>query len=327
MGSREIKQVSRQQLNDTVVKLRLALENPNSDMTELQETSQQLYDWLIKPIEKELTEGNINHLVFSLDRATRYIPMQVLYDGENYLIKNYTVTNVINTQLTDTEDRLPETIEGNKILAVGGSNIPGQRKLDHVETEIDFIVKEENNPNDQQGIYPGITFFNQDFHFDNLQNNLEERKLLHIATHGKFTTGSQYDSYLVLGNGEKLTIADIEILGDYLDDVHLVVLSACETALGDSLIVNPEREEGVEINALSYYFLTGGAKIIMASLWQVDDNGTSELMQQFYAKLSQSNQTLTKAEALQKVQLEFIKNLELKHPHYWSPFILMENGI
>lgn len=124
---------------------------------------------------------------------------------------------------------------------------------------------------------------------------------MHVATHGKFVPGRPEDSFLELGTGEKLTIPEIEILPD-LDDVHLVVLSACETALG-----GPD-QDGVEISGISYYFLNGGAKAVMASLWLVNDESTRLSMQQFYSHLANGTaQTpTTKAMALRQAQLSLL---------------------
>ena len=204
--------------------------------------------------------------------------------------------------------------------------------------------------------------------------NLEDKKLLHIATHGEFVPSSQDASFLVLGDGEKLTIEEIQILDDYLDNVHLVVLSACETGVGEAFLTDLQQEEGIEINALSFYFLSGGAKTVMASLWRVDDASTSQLMQRFYCTLANENPSLTKAEALRKAKMSLLNNTPLDcerstadgsfheiidrsswwakvldflsritklkkpepstaggndftHPYYWSPFILIGNGL
>jgi CHAT domain-containing protein/Tfp pilus assembly protein PilF len=214
IGKREITNVGRQKLNQEVLKLRLLLQKPDSDVAELQKSARQLYDWLIQPLEAELKAGKIHHLVFSLDRGTRYIPMAVLFDGEKYLIEKYTVTTFISAEFTDTEDRLPPNGADTPILGVGAAKAPGYDPLPNVTAEIDSIVR-ENRPNDAQGIYPGNQFLDGDFTFLSLRDNLKGRKLLHIATHGEFVPGDQSLSYLVLGNGEKLHIADIEILDDY----------------------------------------------------------------------------------------------------------------
>lgn len=223
----------------------------------------------------------------------------------------------------------------------------------HVPTEINNIVREDNSQ-DRQGIYPGLELLDDEFTYLSLRNNLKDRKILHIATHGDFVPGNQNSSYLVLGNGEKLTIEgeqSIKTLKNYLDDVHLVVLSGCETAVGEATkriktqVESKDSpgaiafEEGVEINALSYYFISGGAKTVIASLWQVDDASTSQLMQRFYCTLANENTSITKAQALREAKLSLLnktsldceqfnsENTDFSHPHYWSPFILIGNGL
>ena len=117
-----------------------------------------------------------------------------------------------------------------------------------------------------------------------------------------------------------------------------MVLSACETAVGESFLSDPQQEEGIEINALSFYFLHGGAKTVMASLWRVDDASTSQLMQRFYCTLA-NHPSITKAQALKQAQESLLNNTPLDceqttsenadftHPHYWAPFILIGNGL
>ncbi|NET40083.1 MAG: CHAT domain-containing protein [Cyanothece sp. SIO1E1] len=205
--------------------------------------------------------------------------------------------------------------------------------------ELHAIIRETDDP----GIYPGRVFMNDRFDFNALRRNARNHRVLHIATHAKFEPGALEDSFLVLGNGDPLRISKIEQIGRQLRNVHLVVLSACETALGG------QGADGREIAGLSAYFLAPNrAKSVLASLWQVADDSTSLLMQQFYAQLATGD--LSKAEALQQVQSAFIQNDDemasllargggfesvnsvneiagLNHPYYWAPFILIGNGL
>ncbi|WP_413470357.1 CHAT domain-containing protein [[Phormidium] sp. LEGE 05292] len=332
--------VNRRELGETVVKFRLLLQQPNSSINEVQATGKKLYDWLIKPLETELKTSNVQNLIFSLDRVTRYIPMSALYDGQKYLIENYNVSTVLSAELTDMRDRLPPGTQKASILALGLSNaVADFNALPFVPAELDAIVRQK--PEDPKGIYPGLELLNQSFDFKALRDNLPGRNILHIATHGKFVPGSPDASYLLLGNGAKLTISDIQKLPD-LSYIHLVVLSACETALGGP------NAEGIEISGLSYYFLNGGAKAVIASLWQVNDGSTSQLMQNFYSNLANNSKDtqITKAAALRQAQLKFLQTNEsatnlaqrgitaaqpvksnLSHPFYWAPFVLIGNSL
>ncbi len=346
----EVPQVGLKELSQTVVKFRQLLQNPNSDLTELQATGKLLYDWLIpESLQGELEDNQMQNLVFSLDHVTRYIPMSAVFDGESYLIENYNISTIISANLTRISDRLPSGTDNTSVLALGLSEAKsGFNPLPNVPAEIDAIVRQ--SANDTHGIYPGLELLNQAFNYKALRDNLATHLILHIATHGEFVSNNAYASYLLLGDGKQLPIQDIQNLRD-LSKIHLVVLSACETALGDT------GQDGSEIAGLSYYFLNGGAKAVMASLWQVNDGSTSLLMQRFYKNLAQGTPTkpITKAQALRQAQLSLLQGEEITtenseqrasigvenrpgastnptaasfaHPYYWAPFILIGNGL
>ena len=345
--------VSQAELNGTVIKFRQLMEHCErhtcnaSDTATLNAVSQQLYNWLFpKPLQQELQgktpADKIKNLVFAQDRITRYIPMSALFDGKQYLIENYAVSTIVSAKFTNT-DRPTYTPQTASVLAAGLSNAvkPDFPPLSNVPLELAAIVQ-TGNP--AYGIYPGLQLLNQQFDFLSLQKNIYGHNILHIATHGAFVRDQPDASYILLGTGKKLPIPDIEQLKD-LGSVHLVVLSACQTALAD------RRSNGIEIANVSYSFLQTGVKAVIASLWQVNDSSTSLLMQQFYKNLATGK--LTKAEALRQAQLSLLQrkvtaedavnratlipkvnpqprqnlNADFSHPYYWAPFILIGNSL
>jgi CHAT domain-containing protein/tetratricopeptide (TPR) repeat protein len=346
----EVPQVGLKQLSETVVKFRQLLQDPKSDIADVKATGKQLHDWLIpESLQKELKENQIQNLVFSLDRVTRYIPMSAVFDGKNYLIENYNISTIISANLTKTGDRLPPGTQNTSVLALGLSEAKsGFNPLPNVPAELDAIVRQ--SPTDPLGIYPGLELLNKAFDRIALRDNLASHRILHIATHGEFVPGNAYASYLLLGDGNKLPIPDIQELRD-LNKIHLVVLSACQTALGET------GQDGSEIAGLSYYFLEKGAKAVMASLWQVNDESTRLLMERFYSNLAKgtTESPITKAQALRQAQLNLIRgdrtttaNTDSRslvaeprlgvqtsasqasgfsHPYYWAPFILIGNTL
>jgi CHAT domain-containing protein len=210
-------------------------------------------------------------------------------------------------------------------------------------------IKSTQNVN---GIFNGKQLLNQEFTRTSLRDNISGSNILHIATHGRFVPVDANASFLLLGNGDKLFIKELKNLIDDLNQVHLVVLSACQTALGGL------GDDGVEISGISYYFLNGGAKAVIASLWAVNDDSTRQLMQHFYANLvtNGTQSQITKVKALQKAQLSLLhsdnesesaktksgqvviekrlrSNVQTRsktnfaHPYYWAPFILIGNGL
>jgi CHAT domain-containing protein len=98
-------------------------------------------------------------------------------------------------------------------------------------------------------------------------------------------------------------------------DADLVTLSACETGLGKVL-------NGDDVVGLTRGFLYAGSSNVVASLWEVDDLATSELMKRFYTNMKSG---IPKRDALRQAQLETKK--EFPHPFYWAAFFLTGQGI
>jgi CHAT domain-containing protein len=140
---------------------------------------------------------------------------------------------------------------------------------------------------------------------------------LHLATHGELSIGSPEDSFILFGNGDKATIREIKDWS--LSNIDLVILSACQTGLGKKL------GSGVEILGLGYQMQTAGARVAIASLWQVDDSGTQALMEAFYSELQKGDVSI--AEALRRAQVTLIRSSKFNHPNYWSSFFAIGNGL
>ncbi|MGD1904753.1 MAG: CHAT domain-containing protein [Leptolyngbyaceae cyanobacterium] len=345
IGSIEVP-VARGELSTTVQRLGELLQTGDTrNIADLQATSQQLYNWLIAPLEAELAANDIDDLSFVNDRVTRYIPMAVLHDGEQYLLERYTLSTVLAPGATEMGDRL-STVAESPVLGLGVTQPIGDfNALPAVGAELAAIVQDAGG----NGIYPGQVFLDDAFTLETLRSNVAAHRVLHIATHAEFVPGRKEDSYILLGDGSPLRIPDIEQLERRWRNIHLVVLSACQTALG-----GPD-QDGAEIAGLSSYFLEENrAEAVIASLWSVNDASTSVLMQRFYALLATGE--FTKAEALRQAQLSLLKGEDLetlenrlatragappqlragvelppdighRHPYYWAPFILIGNGL
>jgi CHAT domain-containing protein/Tfp pilus assembly protein PilF len=151
-----------------------------------------------------------------------------------------------------------------------------------------------------------------------LSPSLGEFRVIHFATHGLLDTRSPRLSGLVLslvdatGRAQDgfLRLSDLYNLRLNAD---LVVLSACETALGGEI-----RGEGIV--GLTRGFMHAGAQRVLATLWRVDDAATAELMQLFYRGLLQEK--LRPAAALQEAQRALARQARWKSPYYWSGFVL-----
>jgi CHAT domain-containing protein len=359
--------VGQKELSSTVTSFRTQLETPSSDVKMLKDNSNKLYKWLIKPLEPEITKNKITNIIFAQDRVIRYVPMAALFDGEKYLIQKYSTSTILSAELTSTDETFSQAAGVNASPALGlGVSEPalGLSALPNVPQELQTIINVNlSNTGSSaplnKGLFPGKILLNENFTFTNLSTNLANYRILHIATHGQFLPNAPQDSYLLMGKAEKLMIPTINKL-TALSKIHLVVLSACETALSGA------DKQGLELASLGYYFMVtpgqpGGsatsqsakpdrAKAIVASLWAVSDDGTQKLMTAFYNKLTEKS--ITKSEALRQAQLAMITNNQAlltpkrgaidwgtgqpptsktlqtnsNHPYYWAPFILIGNG-
>jgi CHAT domain-containing protein/tetratricopeptide (TPR) repeat protein len=147
---------------------------------------------------------------------------------------------------------------------------------------------------------------------------LGEYRILHFATHGLIDTSQPARSSLALSLVDErgapvdgyLRMHDIY---NRRLPVDLVVLSACRTALGQEV-----RGEGLV--GLTRGFLYAGARSVVASLWQVDDVATSELMTRFYRHLLTERQTA--AAALRAAQRELARDARWSAPYFWAGFVI-----
>lgn len=147
--------------------------------------------------------------------------------------------------------------------------------------------------------------------------NANETDILHIASHGLFNTIDPELSGIVFSlvdkRGQKrhgfLTTKDV--VG--LRVPRIVVLSACSTALGKDIA-------GEGTVGLHYAFMCAGAEIVVASLWNVNDQATSELMKELYKNLIIDKKSMS--ESLQLAQSSIFRNKKWKNPYYWASFIV-----
>ncbi len=291
--------------------------------------SQQVYGWLIQPLEIALQKRNINNLVFVMEPDLRSAPLAALHDGQDFIIRRYSVGMMPSVSLTD---MTYENIRGSSVLAGGASEFEVLEPLPAAENEVVSIV---------QQLWKDGLLLNEDFTRENLIETYRDRPhgIVHLATHARFSPAGSDGSYIQLYR-EQLRLDELRTMGWGEEPaVKLLVLSACNTATGS-------REVELGFGGIA---VQAGVESVLASLWRVNDAGTLALMAEFYQQLNLPSVTI-KAEALRRAQLALLdgevrfdgshlegteatvylprllssqNNLRPTHPYYWSGFTMI----
>jgi CHAT domain-containing protein/Tfp pilus assembly protein PilF len=147
-------------------------------------------------------------------------------------------------------------------------------------------------------------------------------RILHLATHGYFNKLNPLLSGLELeADGSDDGLLQVhEVLALHLV-ADLVTLSACETALGSGYFADVPA--GDEFVGITRAFLAAGSASVMATLWDVDDRSSVELMKRFYQHLNEPEYSRDEAGALARTQRELHSSDEFGHPYFWAPYILV----
>ncbi len=307
---------SRSAIEQTLKQLRRKLVAPDAE-SDAQKVGQQVYRWLIQPIEPDLQQAGVDTLVFVLDGAFRNVPMAALHDGKQYLIEKYAVVLNSGLQLLKTKELTQKaTLD---VIAAGLSDPPSAFRdryssLPEIKTELNLIQ--------QSGIKTQI-LFNQAFSRAALAKAIQSLpfNIVHLATHGKFSSQAN-NTYVLAADGPIYVDTFDTVLRDREqtrpEPIDLLVLSACETAEGDNRATL----------GLAGMAIRAGARSTLASLWQVNDRSTALLMGAFYRELAKP--AVTKAEALRRAQRSLMaspENPEYARPQYWAAYVLVGNWL
>jgi CHAT domain-containing protein len=298
------------------------------------------YGYYFKPI-GALARGK-SRIYVSPDGIFNLVNLSILGQNDGFVQDDLTIVNVTNTknirnertrpsyataalfgrpqynsdiELTAITNYKPDTVTHRAILDLNSeiNDLPG------TELEVKAIHRLliENKISTQIKLYDEAS--------EGALKSIDSKDILHIATHGFFLneTTAFNDPMLrsgllmsgIRGSHEDkredgiLTAYEATLLN--LRNTKLVVLSACETGLGDI-------KNGEGIYGLQRAFEAAGVQNILMSLWKVDDEATMLLMKTFYEELLKTNNA---GEALRNAQK--LLRLKYRHPYYWGAFKLM----
>ena len=292
----------------------------DADSTDVKESAYRLYKYLIEPIATEIATAQIELILYAPDGQMRYIPLAALYDGKQWLVQRYRFNYLTALGLLDVPTpNSPQQSQTNQPKAIAAAFTQGQVQfaigsekftftgLPFAGQEIEKITKS----------FPNTTKLLDDlFNRKTAISEFENYNLIHLATHAAFLNGTPEDSFVLMGNGDRLNLRELREWR--LPNTQLIVLSACQTAVGGVL------SSGEEILGFGYQIQRTGAKAAIASLWTVSDQGTGLLMDSFYSQFQKGTDIIN---SLRQAQLALIARPDnFQHPYFWSGFILIGNG-
>lgn len=298
--------IAQSELEALIIQTRNSL-HPTASNHQREKLTQQLYSWLVQPLESQLQNNQIKTLVFALDGVMRNLPMVSLYDGENYLLEKYAIAVIpVRVDFLDPQPWQTKQLD----VLVGGlsESRQGFSSLPSVESEVNQI----------SNLSQGEVLFNDNFTQENIQQLIKQNPfpVVHLATHGQFS--SQRENTFLVAWNETINIRELEKIiknRNTNNVIELLVLSACQTASGDNRAAL----------GLAGLAMRSGARSVVATLWSVNDESTSEFMVNFYQQLQLSG--VSKSEALRQAQLKLLRSPQYNHPYYWSPFIIIGNWL
>ena len=294
-----------------------ALGDPGSDLAELQKEGYLLYSKLIKPF---LTNKRYDKITIIADGPLNYMPFSALSTdslGLKYMIDDFSVSYASSATLLDQLKGAGS--EKNVILAFA----PGFKKtLQADPNKTDLLTPLPNSIRELTAIgkyFPQKLFTEANATVKNFRAYASRASIVHLATHAVVDNNTAEYSFLAFSpQQDEENLLYIKDLYNMQIPAQLVTLSACETGLG-------ELKRGEGFISLSRAFFYSGAKSLVNTLWNINDNSSTAIMGGFYKNLSQG---LAKDDALRQAKLTFIHNHredKLSHPYYWSAFVVSGN--
>jgi tetratricopeptide (TPR) repeat protein len=285
-------------------------------------------------------DEKIENLVFIPDDILHYFPFETLLSQKNierWLVEDYKIAytpSITSLREIIQHERLSKTKPKKDLLAFGDPFF-GSDEEASTARNASKIISSAGTFDISRLEYSGLeiekiasifkktktdTFRRKEASEERLKNlNLEDYKILHLATHCLIDDRKPDRSSIVFSIGSASTEDEIlqtrEVFNLKLNS-DLITLSSCQTGLGQFI-----KGEGIE--GLSRAFFYAGASSTLISLWAVQDQATSQFMGRFYFNLRSSNSIMG---ALHITKLEMIDSDILSHPYYWAGFITTGNS-
>lgn len=290
-----------QQLRAEVQRVRGAL-SQTASASELDSLLPSVSNLVLRPLLPAIP-GEVSRLIVVPTDCLTYLPFQVLPVGpQQSAIDRFAISYLPNATSLAFLGHSPPVQAASFLGAIGDISVDGMPPLPGTIAEVQAISRSDSGAQVAAG---------PQFTYARVREALLDQPAVHLATHGVLNAGSPLLNAILTapeaGSPSRLSLYE---LTDWNIRARLVVLSACQTALG-------KLSSGDEVTGLSRMFLQAGADTVVASLWSVNDASTAMLMRNFYAGLKRGN---SPAQALRLAALEVRR--QYPSPYYWAPFVV-----
>ncbi len=266
-----------------------------------------LYDLLVAPV-AALLPSSPGHLTIVPYGPLHKLPFHALYDSSRFLVEDFQINYLPASSILmhlGTQGKEQNTRSANRELTIKLPLVFGYSGNGHLQRIIDEAKAIASLLN-------GRCYLEREATIARLIEQAPGSPIIHLATHGQSRLDSPNFSYVRLADGQ---LNAIDAFSLDLKTCELVTLSGCETGLALS-------GGGDEQLGLGRALLAAGADSLVMSLWQVEDNATSELMRYFYQYLLNGE---SKVQALRAAQCSLLHRAEsiYTHPYFWAAFRLV----
>lgn len=321
-------------LDKLIAEFRAALSDPTRNAA--RDLGRKLDEAVMRPVRAQLGDA-LNTLFVAPEGALNLIPFGALIDENGtYLLERYSINylasgrDLLSVERKDTA-REPATIFADPAFDEQAASAPQpgvapiSRSRDFRSAKYSRLPGTADEAQALKRILPDAAVLSGTAATETAAKKLAGPRILHIATHGFFLEdlpGESEDPMLRSGlvfagvnalksAGDDGVLTALEASNLDLRGTRLVVLSACDTGLG-------EVKNGEGVFGLRRAFVVAGAESLLMSLWQVSDEATKDLMTSYYTLLSKGE---SRSGALRQTQIAMLKNPTFAHPYYWAAFI------
>lgn len=272
-------------------------------------------------LEKALQNTQATNLTIITDDLLSYIPFDALNTsdkGKEFLLKTHSISYANSVTLLQEQNK-KVTNKKSKLLVFAPKFKGYFKATNHERTGFSPLLYNEQEAKYISQYFNGKVYKDYKASISNFNKEINNYNLIHFTTHASVNDVFPDYSYLAFSdNGETSNLLYVKNLYNYNINADLATLSACETGVG-------KLQKGEGIMSLARAFNYAGVPAIVTTLWKIDDESTSEIMEYFYQNL---NNGLNKKEALRQAKLTYLELNDddiLKHPYYWSGIVLTGN--